>query len=343
MYALALNKTIPWRPSRFRLRARSAQPVAIAPRPGLLSITGAAPWCKDEEDAPQAPRTSRYTIERYIGAGGGGNVWLAWDKQRCRLVALKCLRPQLLSNPGAAERFEKEAVLTASLVHAGVPRVYDHGQLEDGTHYYTQRYVEGRNLAEELAARGDAVSRPDPDLLRRFARVCWTAAYAHRRGIVHLDIKPSNILLDAGNGAQLIDWGVSRHLDDAAPSTPGSLFGTLGYMAPECLRAGPTAGGCSADVFSLGMTLFEMLAGRRPFEARNELAFAVKVCCERAPDPRELAPAVPAELAELCNLALDPEPEGRQLTAAGMARAIERWLVDSGAERHAVMHHRHLR
>ncbi len=309
-------------------------------RPLNLDVTTPDGWLPEAVDqAPgrglpvQVPSDDRYVVERFVGEGGGGHVWLAWDRRACRPVALKCLHVRYHDDAVARARFTQEAALTSALVHAGVVRVYDSGLLTDGTPFYAQRFVEGRSLADALNDRAErgAVGVAF-DLLHRFARLCWTVAYAHEQGVVHLDIKPSNIVLDHGRGVYLVDWGIARRLADPAPQA-ASLYGTLGYMAPECLRQGTGAGTPAADVYGLGITLYEILTGQRPFQARNELMYAVKACHEVAPDPRTMAPGVPDALAQLCNLALKTEPEARALTAAGMGEAIEAWLTGREGQR----------
>lgn len=274
----------------------------------------------DDETAP-FPRTLRFRQERHLGGGGGGEVWAAWDRGRARKVALKCLRPRQAEDPEAVARFERESKVTARLIHPGIPRIYEAGVLEDGTRFYAQRLVEGPTLTQALARR-----RPlDVDLLCRFSRVCWAVAYAHAQRVVHLDIKPDNIMLGPGHSALLVDWGIARRLDDAVPEAV-SVLGTLGYMAPECLRGGVGAGSPASDVFSLGMVLFELLTGLRPFRARQGLSLAVETCLRDAPDVRRLNPAVPELLARTCALALARDPSARKLSAAGLARAVETWL-----------------
>jgi serine/threonine-protein kinase len=123
----------------------------------------------------------------------------------------------------------------------------------------------------------------------------------------------------------LVDWGIARRLDDAAPAS-ASVMGTLGYMAPECLRGGVIAGCPASDVFSLGMILFELLTGLRPFRARQGLSLAVETCLRDAPDVRRLNPSAPASLARACALALARDPADRKLSAASLAQTVERWL-----------------
>ena len=279
------------------------------------------------DDDARFPRTRRFRQEQHLGGGGGGDVWSAWDRDTARKVALKCLRPRLAEDSAAVARFEREAWMTARLVHPGIPRIYDAGVLEDGTRYYAQRLVEGPTLEAALARR-----RPlDYDLLVRFSRICWAVAYAHGQRVVHLDIKPANILLGPGHSAILVDWGIARRLDDPAPAH-ASVMGTLGYMAPECLRGGTGAGCTASDVFSLGLTLFEVLTGSRPFRARQGLSLAVETCLRDAPDPRSVHRAVPVALAVACKAALNRDPARRNMTAAGLARALEAHLETMAGE-----------
>ncbi|MCA9544555.1 MAG: hypothetical protein KC613_09195, partial [Myxococcales bacterium] len=161
--------------------ARHANPDLTAPAgwlPEMVDVTAERPV------AIQVPEDDRYVVERFVGEGGGGHVWLAWDRRACRPVALKCLHVRYIDDRAAVARFAREAALTGSLIHAGVVRVYDSGVLADGTPFYAQRFIEGQTFAEAIEARRQrGAVGVDFELLQRFARVCWTVAYAHEQGV----------------------------------------------------------------------------------------------------------------------------------------------------------------
>ncbi len=218
-----------------------------------------------------------YEILSAIGAGGMGEVYRARDKRLDRTIAVKVLAPNLSGNVEHRQRFEREARTVAALSHPHICPVYDIG-VHDGLDYLVMEYLEGENLAARIA-KGPL---PIDQALRYAIQIADALEQAHRHGVVHRDLKPGNIMLTKG-GAKLLDFGLAKVYQPRA-DTPGSLtalatattpltgqgliVGTLQYMAPEQLEGRETD--ARTDIFAFGLVLYEMLAGRRAFEARSQ-------------------------------------------------------------------------
>jgi len=232
-------------------------------------------------------RTQRYSIGEMIGRGGMGLVYQAHDNAFDREVAIKVLLQQYQDCDDARERFFKEARTTARLQHPGIVSVYDMGISDDGQPYFAMKLVEGRTLGELLLDENETPLQRSR-MLDIFARVCQTVAFAHSRNTVHLDLKPSNVMVGAFGEVHVMDWGLSRQLDKKSiPSTPISpaaidaipdeelatfqtnskIHGTPSYMAPEQARGRDI--GVRSDVFGLGAILCELLTGSPPYQDDN--------------------------------------------------------------------------
>jgi serine/threonine protein kinase len=214
---------------------------------------------------------TRYRLEREIGRGGMGVVYLAEDTSLERRTAIKAL-PVELSTPAMAERLNREARVLARLDHPNIVPVYDAGALDDGRVYYAMKYVEGTRL-DEYRDRAAAL----PDLLRLFEKLCEGVAFAHARGVVHRDLKPENVMVGSFGEVLLMDWGIAK-VEGEAPEAPGTVAGTSAYMAPEQARGDPAGTGPPADVYALGGILRFLMARfphpPRPLRAVWERAMA---------------------------------------------------------------------
>ncbi len=253
----------------------------------------------------------RYRLERLIGRGGMAEVWLAADERLGRPVALKFLDPSL-----ADERdFERETGILAGLRDPHIVTVYDAGQ-EDGRRFIVMEWVDGESLRERLQATG---TLPLRDVVAIGAATASALAHAHERGILHNDVKPENILLDAREDARLTDFGVARVTGDTvAPGDATELLGTVAYVAPEVLQGAPA--GPESDVYALGTTIFEAISGRLPFDAPSNAALAGQKLNAQPRPLEELVPSIPASLAAVIasSLAFSPadRPAARDFAAA---------------------------
>jgi eukaryotic-like serine/threonine-protein kinase len=273
----------------------------------------------------------RFVLERLAGTGGMGRVYRAIDRLTGMPVALK-----VLLDPQGSERFNREARLLAELEHPGIVRHVAHGQSPDGEIYLAMEWIEGETLSARLK-RTPLSAQESLDLA---LQVSDALAAAHRRGIVHRDVKPANLLLAGGRIEQtkLLDFGIA-HMSDATATVTrtGVVLGTLGYMAPEQAR-GEKNPGAAADVFSLGCVLFHCLTGQPAFAGATPMAVLAKLIMEEAPRLRELRPELPAALDALVAHMLSKEPEQRPQDASAVLaalRSLELGELDASAPDHS--------
>ena len=258
----------------------------------------------------------RYALGRLLGAGGAGRVYAARDERLHRDVAIK-LVPTASAEPVARQRFVREARSAAAFTHPNAVALYDAGEAE-GSLYLVMELVVGESLAERLAAHGPL---GPADSERIMAGVLSALAAAHVAGIVHRDVKPGNVLLGRDGAVKLADFGIAKRLDDAAGDVTmiGDIIGTPKYLAPELVGGDPATP--SSDVYAAGVVLFEMLAGRPPFDADTPLATALAHRDHPVPDVAALRP-VPERLATVVRTAMAKDPSRRFASADHMRAAL---------------------
>ena len=310
---------------------------------------------------PTAPRTQltreqpgRYVPGRELGRGGMGRVGLVFDTVLGREVALK----ELLGGErvaadglsiGVVTRFLREARITGQLEHPGIVPVYELGQRDDGTLYYTMKAIRGRSLAAELREAREPADRLA--LMGRFRDVCEAVAYAHSRGVVHRDLKPDNVMVGEFGETLVVDWGIakvrgedetrppSEHdtrssarplalLEGSVGTLAGHAIGTPAYMSPEQARGELASIDERSDVWGLGAILFEILTGRAPFTGQNAREVLHRVLEESPPRVRTIAPDAPPELAAIADRALSRDPTSRYPGAREVAAEIAAWQED---------------
>ena len=262
----------------------------------------------------------KYTIIEQIGQGGFGTVYKAKDTTLERTVALKVLHPALLNDPVFVERFQAEARMAAQLEHPNIVRVYEVGEHE-GRHYLAMEYVEGQSLAQLLEAQG----RLTPQQALKVVRdVASGLEAAHRKQLIHRDIKPSNVLIRSDGTALVTDFGLAKAAEAslaASLTTSSQVLGTLRYMAPEQAEQKPVTH--LADIYALGVVLYEMLTGRPPFIGDTAIQLIRAHADKRPPPPSEFNKAITPAVASVILRSLAKKPEERYPTAGKMARALE--------------------
>lgn len=257
---------------------------------------------------------SRYEIERELARGGMADVYLATDRQLRRKVAVKVLFPEFARDPSFVERFRREAQNAASLNHPNICAVYDWGQ-ERGTYYIVMEYVEGRSLRDIIRAEGQI---PAVAAARIAAELADALTFAHRRGVIHRDVKPGNVLITGTGQVKLTDFGIAANQFDANQglTQAGSVMGTATYFSPEQAQGHPVDG--RSDVYALGVVLYEMLTGVPPFSGESPVAVAMKHVREIPPPMTARVPDVPSQLQSIVNAALTKEIEVRYQSAEEM-------------------------
>jgi CheY-like chemotaxis protein len=272
-------------------------------------------------EAPNLPTgqvfAARYEVLEEIGSGGMGMVYRALDRELGETVALKTLRPELLRDPALVERFKSEIRLARHISDKHVVRTHDLGE-RDGVYFLTMEYVEGITVRELLDTRGKLGVAPTLAIASQLAQ---SLIAAHEQGIIHRDIKPQNLLLDASGQLKVMDFGVARLAAGGSGLTEvGMLIGTPSYMAPEQLLG--ESFDERIDLYATGVVLFECLTGRLPFEAPSAVALIAKLIRETAPPASSINPEIPARLDALVQRLLAKEPEQRPRSARELTRLL---------------------
>ncbi|HEY4240850.1 MAG TPA: serine/threonine-protein kinase [Kofleriaceae bacterium] len=260
------------------------------------------------------PIGQRYRILQWLGSGGMGAVYRAYDTELGGEIALKLLRRGL--SAVALDRFRREVRLARRVVHKNVARMFDIGE-HDGQRFLTMELVHGTSLAQHARAG----KLPWPQLLAIGQDICSGLTAAHEAGVVHRDLKPDNILIDAEGRAIITDFGIARAVDEVGTTQSGVMVGTPAYMAPEQLEGLPDIGPRS-DLFALGVMLFELATGERPWEAASPMALAIAIATKPPRDPRELRPDAPDSFVETIRQCLDRTPERRPADATAVASGL---------------------
>lgn len=300
---------------------------------GLLALEGAT---QAPPERPIQERVGPFRVLRELGRGGMGVVLEAIEEPLGRRVALKVLPPELLTSASARARFRREAALAARLDHSGIATIYGAGV--EGEHpWIAMRYVEGRTLAQAIADARAAGARcallpggaeeraPELVLAACLARVARALAAAHEVGVVHRDVKPSNVIVGESGEPVLVDFGLAIAEDQDAPSLTrtGETAGTPAYLAPENVSGERALHDAQSDVYALGVTLYECLALRRPFEAPTRAALYRAIVSGVAPDLRSANRRVPRDLAVVVSTAMERERDRRYRSAADLAADLE--------------------
>jgi len=260
----------------------------------------------------------RYQIIEELGKGGMGRVYKAFDKEIKGKVALKLIRPDVAADEKTIERFRNELKVARDIAHKNVCRMYDINK-EEGTYYITMEYVSGEDL-KSFVRRAGPLSAGKTIFIAM--QVCDGLAEAHRLGVVHRDLKPSNIMIDKDGNARIMDFGIARSLTGKGITGAGVMIGTPEYMSPEQAEAKEVDN--RADIYSLGVILYEMVTGCIPFEGETPLSIAMKHKGEIPKNPREINAQIPEELSQLILKCLEKDKSRRFQNAEELLSELHR-------------------
>lgn len=272
-------------------------------------------------DDPPGRLFGNYILMDELGRGGMGIVFKAWDRKLRRHVAIKIVLSAGTTTPALLHRFEEEATAAAKLEHPNIVAVHDVGA-QDGVAYIVMQMIEGETLAQRLA-RGRMPARQMASCLSIIAR---TMACAHQAGILHLDLKPSNIILDKTGQPHITDFGLAKQFSEDMPALSMGIAGTLNYMAPEQAAGGSLTLSPATDVFSLGAIFFEMLTGRLAFRAASLKEMVAQLLLHDPVKPREIDSSIDPELEAICLKCLTKNPTLRYQSADELANDLDNYL-----------------
>ncbi|MCG8405290.1 MAG: serine/threonine-protein kinase [Phycisphaerales bacterium] len=293
------------------------------------------------------PDMNGYDDFREIGGGGQGDVYSAFHRSMKRHVAIKVLRDRAFASEAGRLRFEREIDLIAGLQHPNIVRVYDRGLTSDGKHYFSMEYIDGVSLGDHLTRK---TTPNTTDLLHLFIEICAAVGFAHQKGVIHRDLNPSNILIDTDGKPHVLDFGLAKTAeptDGAAVTVTGEFMGTLAFASPEQLSGDPSQIDIRTDVYSLGVILYQMLTGRRPFSTSAPMADVIKAITETEPlapsrayrqngTPesryRPISKRYADELDTIVLKAMAKSPDRRYQSVAALQEDIERVLSGRAIE-----------
>lgn len=265
--------------------------------------------------------SGRYRLDAQIGSGGMSTVYRAFDTVLERPVAIKLMHREIARDSDQLERFRREARAVAQLNHPHIVAVIDAG--EDGAMpYIVLELVQGETLKQRIRRLGRL---PIPEAIAYAIEIARALGFAHQRGIVHRDVKPQNVLIDAEGSAKVTDFGIARTLDQEGLTADGRVLGTTDYVSPEQALGKPVDG--QSDIYSLGVVLFEMLTGDVPFKGENQVAVAMKHVREELPDVKRLRPEVSNALAAVLEKATAKDLDRRYRNAAQLVADLEEVLA----------------
>ncbi len=268
------------------------------------------------EPSPGTLIDDRYKVLSRLGRGGMADVFLAEDQQLGRKVAVKLLHRRFAEDPGFVERFRREARAAAGLQHPNVVSVYDRGEY-DGTYYIAMEYLPGHTLKQLIAEQAPIEPLRAIEIT---LQILQAARFAHRRGVIHRDLKPHNVMIDDADQAKVTDFGIARAGASDMTET-GSIMGTAQYLSPE--QAQGHAVSAASDLYAVGVVLYELLTGQVPFDAESAVTIALKHVSEAPVPPSRINPAIPPELEQVVLWALNKDPADRPADAEQLIAALE--------------------
>lgn len=271
---------------------------------------------------------NRYTIQTMLGQGGMSAVYKANDPNLKRVVAIKLIHSHLATDPTFVTRFEEEATAVARLRHPNIVQVFDFNT-DGGVYYMVLEFIPGETLQEHLKRLNKAGKKmPIEDAIKYTINICDAMGYAHKQGIIHRDIKPANIMLDVRGQAILMDFGIVKIIGGDSHTATGAVVGTARYMSPEVIRS--EVADQRADVYSLGITLYEMVSGEPPFNSDSAMSLMMMQLNEPVPDLNNFRPNIPSSLVNIIKKSLEKDANRRYGSAAEMAADLKRVLAELG-------------
>jgi serine/threonine protein kinase/tetratricopeptide (TPR) repeat protein len=291
------------------LDSAMGSPGAAAAASRARSVSGASLF-------PGATLAGRYEILKMLGEGGMGTVYKAKDRELDRLVALKVIRPEYANHPETIRRFKQELILARQITHRNVIRIFDLG-IADSFKFITMDYVEGRDLSKVLSDRGKFSVNEACEILRQ---ICSGLEAAHGEGVVHRDLKPQNIMLDAQGRVFLMDFGLARSMELVGMTRTGALIGTPTYMSPEQARG--EKADVRTDIFALGVIYYELLTGKRPYKDEPMMATLIRRTKELATPPSQVDPSIPQPISDIVMKCLQIKTDLRYQSAEEILRDL---------------------
>ena len=268
---------------------------------------------------PGSLLAERYEILKMLGEGGMGAVYSAKDRELDRLVALKVIRPELAGHPTVLARFKQELILARKVTHRNVIRIFDLG-VADGLRFITMEFVEGRDLSSVLE---DRVKLTADETVKYLRQVCSALEAAHSEGVVHRDLKPQNIMIEANGRACVMDFGLARSMDTGGLTQAGAVLGTPTYMSPEQAKGMPADE--RSDIFSLGIIAYQMLTGKIPFKGDTALSSMLLRTQGPPPPPNQIEPTLSQGLSDIVMKMLAVKPEDRYQSSAELNKDLHDW------------------
>src|ERR671921_2723299 len=267
----------------------------------------------------------RYRLEARIGTGGMSSVYRAIDETLERRVAIKLMNREIADHPDQLERFRREARAVAQLSHPHIVGVIDAGE-DEGRPYIVFEYVEGETRKERIRRMGRL---PMDEAIAYASEIARALGCAHSRSIVHRDVKPQNVLLDAEGSAKVTDFGIARTLEEEGLTADGRVLGTTDYVSPEQALGHDVDG--QSDIYSLGVVLYEMLTGEVPFHGENQVSVAMKHVREDLPDIQRMRPEVSATTAAVLDRMTDKDLGQRYADVPSLIADLEDALAIEAA------------
>jgi serine/threonine protein kinase len=262
----------------------------------------------------------RYQILDLLGEGGMGAVYKARDRELDRLVALKIIRPNLALSAEILRRFKQELILARQVTHRNVVRIYDLAQA-DGIKFITMDYIEGRDLSSLLREKGKFASKEAAQIMEQ---VCRALEAAHMEGVIHRDLKPQNIMIDAHGKVSVMDFGIARSTEVVEAMTyTGAMIGTPQYMSPEQAKGEKLD--ARSDLFSFGIVFYELLTGNSPYRADTAMSSLFMRTTQAARPAIELVSDIPRELSEIVSKCLERDLALRYQNAGEILADLEAW------------------